>query len=95
MSESLPVPSCPDPGLLAGFVEDRLLPRERAEVEAHLVRCEDCRAAALAVPRAPRIRILRPWMAAVPIAAALLLFFWPGDPVPSRGTGQTLVAAAR
>lgn len=34
---------CPDDDVLAAFVSRNLRPTERAEVEAHLGRCRECR----------------------------------------------------
>lgn len=94
MSDSVrPDRDCPDPGLLAGYAEDRLLPRERATVEAHLVRCDDCRGVIVAMPPVRKARVLQPWMALIPVAAALLLFLLPATPAP--GTEVALAAAAR
>jgi hypothetical protein len=84
---------CPDPGLLAGYAEDRLLPRERAFVEAHLVRCDDCRGVVVGMPPVRRPAFLRPWMALIPVAAALLLFLLPATPAP--GTEVALASAAK
>ena len=65
---------CPDEGVLAGFVEERLLADERATVERHLVACATCRRVADAlldeVPVSHTARRPRVWLAA---AAVLLL----------------------
>lgn len=81
------VASCPDPGLLAGFAEGRLVAREQVGVEEHLARCDACRVAVLEFARdradpslaepvaagtAPA-RILRTWRFAIPAAAAILV----------------------
>jgi hypothetical protein len=85
---SAPPGACPDPILLAGFAEGRLLAVEREPLEVHLARCEDCRTgvaafvlegAAAAVPtEAPAPRrgsLLRrtAWFAIPAAAAAVLL----------------------
>jgi hypothetical protein len=100
-----PTDSCPPPERLAGYVEGRLLERERAAVEAHGVLCDACRAVlralaedAAAAP-APAGRILRPrrW---IPIAAAAALLVTTALLVPRGGapgpvdTASALAAAA-
>jgi hypothetical protein len=91
-ARTLPVPElgaarCPDPGVLSGFAEDRLLPGERDVVEAHIAGCDGCRVIAVELERdrrnvegaTPASRILhptrarRPWRLAVSAAAAVLV----------------------
>ena len=52
---------CPDPGLLAGFAEGRLLDEERRGVEEHVAECERCRAMAADIAgTAPAVESARP-----------------------------------
>ncbi len=80
---------CPDPGLLAGYAEGRLLPREVEAAESHLARCGECRSAvaglireaavpapAAVEPARPALRLLpRLWLLAIPVAAAVVFAF--------------------
>ena len=78
-------PPCPEADLLAGYAEGRLLPRERARVEAHLARCASClelsarlasreahRAAATASPFRPGLPRLRKGGVCLAVGAAMI-----------------------
>ena len=101
---------CPDPSLLAGFAEGRLLDAERQALQGHLALCEPCRAAVAGwirdrgdpslAPPAPAPRVLRGWRVAVPIAAAaalLLAFLLPAGVLrhPGADGGTDMASAAR
>ncbi len=70
---------CLDAELLAGYVDGRLTPAERAAVEAHLARCEDCSfvfAETVQAERHARERDRRRWVfrgAGLAAAAAALV----------------------
>src|SRR5437762_12081058 len=80
---------CPDPGALAGWLEQSLSAPERARVTAHLASCDECRravtiASAIEPPAAGQVDELllqrvvrtsrrRPWAPWIGAAAAALL----------------------
>lgn len=109
MDELLPPAGpCPPPERLAGYVEGRLLERERAAVEAHAALCAGCRAdlrtlgadaaAAPAPGNAGRILQLRRWLPIAAAAAAVLvaavLFAPRGGGPDGTDTAAALSAAA-
>ncbi len=69
----------PDSDLIAAYVERRLPTTERAEVEAHLAECADCRLDAIAVASTlettPRRYLARaaPWLAAAAVLALVVV----------------------
>lgn len=80
-------------GRLAAYLDDRLPAVERAQVEAHLADCAECRAEVVAVGRLRRSLGRRsPWVIAAPIAAAAVLaFVLLGRPSPpAAGTDPVL-----
>ena len=81
---------CPDPNLLAGWLDGSLLPEEREGLESHLATCGRCRTAVLVPPEAapaetgragrpgPQIT-LRTWVAAAAVRlVAVGLWWWTG-----------------
>jgi hypothetical protein len=85
---------CPPPERLAGYVEGRLLDRERAAVEAHGADCAACRAALVGLLAEPAGKVLRPrrWIPIAAAAAAVLLAAL--CLVPRRGDTATGLEAA-
>ena len=80
-------------GRLAAYLDKRLPADERAEVEAHLADCAECRAEVVAVGRLRRSLTRRsPWVIAAPVAAAaVLVFVLLGRPSPpAAGTGPVV-----
>ena len=91
-----PGTSCPDPELLASYIDGVATPRERSEIESHLAACADCyfvltetiheqRQHAKAVPAPLPVRRRTawvPWLAAgAAVAAALMLALRIGGPI--------------
>ena len=74
---------------IAAFVDSGLAREERAQVEAHLAECDDCRSEVLEVTRIVRVRRRRRWFFLIPVAAAaagLLLVVRPFSPSSGRRT---------
>jgi tetratricopeptide (TPR) repeat protein len=101
------MPSCPDAGQLAAYVDGVLDDRARHDIQAHLVTCKDCRDSvaetvrviALTQPHARRLRWPNRWMAGFAVAAALLVAIylfhperWFGAP-RERQDMEALIAA--
>jgi hypothetical protein len=100
--------ACPDPGLVAGLAEGRLLDFEADEVVAHVESCAACRTLVAelvrggpaygfpsARPRATRRRPALRWAVALAAAAgivAAVTLFGAGHP---RDTRETVLASAR
>jgi hypothetical protein len=90
----------PSAGLLAGFVEQTLPARERADLLEHLAHCAECREvlAAASIPdvsKAPRITWWK-WRWATAAAAAVLVaaLFWRPDSFRNQSLNTTPLAPA-
>src|SRR5687767_7153788 len=69
-------PACPDESALLAYVQGEAPAGERAALEAHLSRCDDCRSVVSALARTS--------LAPAPVAAALA----EGDEAPASGPAR-------
>lgn len=90
---------CPDPGMLASYLDNGLTSDERASVEAHAADCPYCQQhlsllGAVSVERPdPEIAAARPWLVRwgwlVPVATAVLVVaVWTRTPAPVDAPAQ-------
>jgi tetratricopeptide (TPR) repeat protein len=101
--------SCPDAESLAVYIDGRTTPWQRASIEAHLARCEDCLFVLAETARqqqsaredkkkpSERVRASRrrlAWMAGLAAAAAIVVaIVLPGRMVRSQGPGLQLAVS--
>jgi tetratricopeptide (TPR) repeat protein len=86
--------ACPDPEVLAAYIDGRLTPGERTTIERHLAGCPECRdlvagsveaideMARVAVPRPPRTRLWVGLGAVLAAAAAVVMAVRLNQPSP-------------
>jgi len=103
-----PGTSCPDPELLASYIDGVATPRERSEIESHLATCADCyfvvtetiheqRPHAKTAPAPVPVRRTAwvPWLAAgAAIAAALMLALRIAGPIRRAPQSQPATAVS-